>query len=188
VMATDDSRPARGGRPESVIDAAIREGKISASYRQQWLEQFDRDPDGCQSFIAGLPPSPMAASARVDTTGRPGATPTVDHAMNAMHDKITNPSAPGPRNLIADHGALSQPGEPPVMESTTTTFNVMNAQINADPGLQRMAWELGIRDGINKPPESYETFPTMDLPGTPRLVDHADGTGHWETNQWPELQ
>lgn len=189
AMATNNSRPTRGGgRGESVIDTAIQEGKISAARRQQFLDYFSQDPDGCQRAIGALgavPPSGSAASARSGTTGRPSATPG---AMEAMYHKITNPTAPGPRNLIADHGVVSQPGEPPVMETSTITFEAMNARINADPGLQRMAWELGIRDGINKPPESFEIYPPSTAPGTPRLVDHGDGSGHWEVNTWPELR
>lgn len=64
-----------------------------------------------------------------------------------------------------------------------TTIDAVNAEINADPGLQRAFWELGVRDGIEKPPEHISGQPGWDpsWDPKPRLVMNDDGTGQWVT-------
>lgn len=188
-MPTTDPRSIRS-EDARTVDDAIKAGKILAAERQVWLNRLKEDRPNYTYLLNALAPcaglnGTTTAAQRLDTT------PSVDRAMEAMHNKLTNPGAPGPRNLIADYGAGTVgPAEPPVTGKVVTSYDAINAEINADPDLQRMTWELGpqFRGGINKPPERVEVYPPSDGPGTPRLVDHGDGTGHWEVNQWPELR
>ncbi|MCV7101534.1 hypothetical protein [Mycobacterium palustre] len=140
---------------EAHVAAAIAGGKILAAHRDYWLDAFRANWHSTSEVLASLSPKRVARAA---------PTPPVDADMANVHARIT--------------GVDFAPGTPDGIQ--VTPVDEMNAQINADPELQRVAWKLGIRDGINRPPEVFVTQPAVGKPKH-RLVEHGDGTAHWET-------
>lgn len=176
------------------VAAAIVDGRIPESRGPFWLNALAKDPSGnAHSLLASLAP-----------ITRPGGAsdlkPAVDAETETVFAKITGQQAPLPPapHQIAKRRTVSasvdDPGAITVVReiasgATEASFaptvverDAMNARINADPGLQRIAWAAGIRDGIEPPPVQYRLCPEYDKPWdpAPKLVMHRDGTGHWE--------
>lgn len=89
---------------------------------------------------------------------------------------IKRSAPPAPR-------AQQQAGSAPQM--VTRTVSEMNAELYADPAAHRALWAFGVRD-MKKPDEQIVGWTPDPGPAwnpNPVLVEHADGTGHWETPQ-----
>jgi hypothetical protein len=161
-----------------LVDAAIADGRISAASRQVFLNALTADPGSTKRALAALTPLPVNlqrsgkqpnASATTPSTARP----SVDSdALTPMFRR--------------DLGVPNR-GDMPATRAFTVTTEQMNAQANANPQLHRIAWELGIRDGLNKPSDDYIVWPNDDIPGSVHWVDQGNGTGHFETVRYPEL-
>jgi len=66
--------------------------------------------------------------------------------------------------------------------AAVTTIEQQNATIGADRDYHRAVWAMGVRDGLKKPAEQFRVTEDYDKPWDPKpvLVEHGDGTGHWE--------
>jgi hypothetical protein len=141
---------------EKEVAAAIRSGKVLAAHKDYWVTAMKNDVVGTRQVLASLAtPAPPVRAVSV-------------------------------ASVVAAARAAVIP-QPPVRTQPTPTANTieeMNAQINADPELQRAFWELGVRNGIEKPPERVTGDGVgWNPPWNPKheLVVNDDGTGQWVT-------
>jgi hypothetical protein len=72
------------------------------------------------------------------------------------------PSAGSTHNRIARNDVYVPEVAPVPKLSGSVTPEAMNSQANSDPALQRTAWMLGVRDGIEPPPEQFYGFSLGD--------------------------
>jgi hypothetical protein len=136
---------------ELVADA-IRDGRIQPARAQFWSDALDADPAGARAILDMLMPTPDYLRPQAAVRNRPA---------------VRNQASPAP--------AAAQP------TPRSETFDQMNSRINSDPELQAIAWEMGIRDGIEPPPVVYVHEPEYEAPWDPkpRVVENADGSTEW---------
>ena len=74
---------------------------------------------------------------------------------------IATPPAGKPRPMPAAHNDVHRIMDDLTPWTTTgsATQEQMNAVANADPELQNLLWKIGVRDGIEPPPEQYLSSP-----------------------------
>ena len=138
---------------DQAVTAEISSGQILAAHRDYWMGAFKANFSGTHDVLASL------------------ATPApAVRAVSARGAAVAGAALVKPKPVRAD---------PPGVQ----TIEEMNAQINSDPELQRAFWALGVRDGIEKPPETITSGPDFDPAWNPKhqLVVNDDGTGQWVT-------
>jgi hypothetical protein len=183
VTRHDADRRAAAARhdDERIVAAAISVGKFFPARRQFYLNALQEDPAGARRVIEGLELVPFVAAANAAST----CDPDVERVSAIINGR---PYGPAPSPAAAVHAAAAQrtplspardTGQPSVM-----TNDQLNAQIGSDPELHRVVWAIGgPGGGLKAPPERLTAYPDAEVPWNPkpRIVDHGDGTGHWET-------
>ena len=109
------------------------------------------------------------------------ADPAGARSMLAM---LAAPSNGSRRGTVRPTAVRNQSSAAPVAGQPVArveTIDEMNARINSDPELQAIAWEMGVRDGIEPPPVVFVTEPKYEPPWDPKpqVVTNADGSTEW---------
>ncbi len=183
-MPTTDPRSIRH-EDERIIQDALSAGKISAASADGWRRELAKNRDGVKALIDGLAstPSYLLADTSVKFSAQ-GRVPVVDAELESVFAKVTGRSMPEGstshtyvKRRTTPSADLNDPGATTVVREiageatasfapTTVKTDAINARINADPELQRVAWAVGIRDGINAPPHSSSSARNTRSPGT----------------------
>lgn len=170
---------------ERLLVQAMKDGKITAASQAHWRDALGKDRDGTSRVIAALPACPGVVSGPV--VRATGAQPALDPDLAQVYANITGrpfEPTPGPRAVRA----AAEPASAPALrdgQPSARTVDDMNAQIMSDPEMHRAMWRMGVRDGIDKPPEQITGTPAVEpsWDPRPRLVENPDGTAQWETPQ-----
>ncbi|ORV86734.1 hypothetical protein AWC11_17045 [Mycobacterium interjectum] len=143
---------------EAEVNAAINSGKILVENRAYWLKAFKANPVDTRKVLDSLtsrfsPQRPPAADRK----------PTADDEMARVHARIT-----------AD----------PFEQSGVVGREQMDAELRADRQYHESLWrglgQCGALD-IDKPAEQFVSGVQSASMSRYQLVEHGDGTGHWET-------
>lgn len=145
---------------EADVNAAINSGKILVENRAYWLKAFKANPTDTKAVLDSL-------SSRFSPRRPPVADrkPTADEEMARVHARVT-----------AD--PFNQPG--------VVAREQMDAELRADRQYHESLWhglgQCGALD-IEKPAEQFVSGGQSLSMSRYQLVEHGDGTGHWETVQ-----
>jgi hypothetical protein len=164
---------------ERIVAAAINEGKFTSSRRQFWLTALSEDRPGAKRVIAAL--------AAVPSIRQAGAVPAVDAEMARVHELVTGRALEPTRGPRPVRAAAAQPASAPTLrdsgQPSARTVDDVNAEIMSDPEMHRAMWRMGVRDGLEPPPQQIKSTPAVEpsWDPRPRLVENPDGTAQWET-------
>jgi hypothetical protein len=171
---------------ERLLVQAMTDGKITAASHARWSDALRKDRDGAKRVLAALPACPQVFSGPVVRAA--GAQPAEDAELAQVYANITGRPFEPTRGPRAVQAAAPQPVSAPALQPysgqpSARTVDDLNAQIQADPELHAAMWRMGVRDGLEPPPQRITSTPAVEpsWDPKPRLVENEDGTASWQT-------
>ncbi len=175
------------------VDAAIRERKIAASGRAQWISTYEANPAGAKTILASLVPLPAFINSPSDDYRTHATASAEDAELAALYAAVTGQPLEAARTeprTVAASAAAARPAPRPV--SITPPRPPVSAsgygEIAVQPGAdaeneafyQEVAWRLGgaVR-GNMAPPASVTQIRGFEDPDAIRIEMNPDGTGRW---------